>query len=133
MKKRVILKYIKAINEADIDKLYSLMTPEHIFIDAHDNRVLGKDAMKQSWIGYFKMFPDYLIEVDEIIEGDSSYAILGYASRTYKNLKNENNSNYYRVPAAWKAIVEDSLIKHWQVYADNVHVIEIIKKNETLI
>ncbi|MDR1200074.1 MAG: nuclear transport factor 2 family protein, partial [Tannerellaceae bacterium] len=102
MKKQVVLEYIKAINEADVDKLYSLMAPDYIFIDVHDNIVSGKDAMKQSWIGYFNMFPDYRIEVSEILEGNSSFAVFGYASGTYKNLKDENNSNYYRVPAAWK-------------------------------
>lgn len=126
--KAVILEYIKAINEADIDKLYSFMAPNYIFIDAHDNRMVGKEVMKQSWIEYFNMFPDYFIEVEEILDGDSSSAVFGYASGIYKNLKDKNNSNYYRVPAAWKVIVEDGLIKHWQVYADNVRAIEICNR-----
>ncbi len=131
MKKSVILEYIKAINESEIDKLYSLMASNYIFIDAHDNRVSGRDAMKQSWIEYFKMFPDYLIEIDEIMEEDTLFAVFGYASGTYKNLKDENNSNYFRAPAAWKVVVEDGLIKHWQVYADNTHAIEIYNRNES--
>jgi len=131
MKKSVILEYIKAINEANIDKLYSLMASDYIFIDAHDNRISGKDAMKQSWIEYFEMFPDYLIEVIEILEGDSSCAVFGYASGTYKNLKNKENNNYWKAPAAWNVIVEDGKIKKWQVYADNSSAIEIYNRNKS--
>jgi ketosteroid isomerase-like protein len=109
------------------------MTPDCIFIDAYDNVISGKDAIVQAWIGYFKMFPDYLIETVEILEGDSSYAIFGYAGATYKNLKDENNSTYFRAPAAWKVIVENNHIKHWQVYADNVRAIEIHNRNEPFI
>lgn len=93
MEKQVVSEYIKAINEAGIDKLYSLMTPDFIFIDAHDNIVSGRDAMKQAWIGYFNMFPDYRIEAGEILGGNASFAVFGYAGGTYKNLKDENNSN----------------------------------------
>lgn len=52
MRKQIILEYIKAINEADITKLYSLMGSDYIFIDAHGEKIIGKDAMKQSWVGY---------------------------------------------------------------------------------
>jgi ribosomal protein S18 acetylase RimI-like enzyme/ketosteroid isomerase-like protein len=133
MEKQVVLEYIKAINEARIDKLYSLMALDFIFIDAHNNIVLGKDAMKQAWIGYFNMFPDYQIEIGEILEGNASFVVFGYAGGTYKNLKDEDNSNYYRVPAAWKVVVENDLIKHWQVYADNVRALEIINRNTPII
>jgi hypothetical protein len=34
------------------------------------------------------------------------------------NLTNELNSNFWRIPASWKAIVENNKIKHWQVFCD---------------
>ncbi|MDL2221699.1 nuclear transport factor 2 family protein [Parabacteroides sp. OttesenSCG-928-N08] len=132
MDKQVVLAYIKAINEADVAKLYSLMSPEHVFIDAHDGRIIGRDAMKQSWVGYFEMFPDYLIEVNDIVGDSSSFAVFGYAGGTYKNLKNDDDSNYYRVPAAWKVILKDNLVTHWQVYADNTRAIEIYNRNNLI-
>lgn len=46
---------------ADVDRLYSLMTKDHLFIDTHDKKVIGRVNMKQAWIGYFAMFPDYKI------------------------------------------------------------------------
>ncbi len=128
--KDIVLDYVKAINTADIEELYMLMSKDHLFVDAHDNRVISKENMKQSWIDYFAMFPDYKIEVNEILQKGSLICILGYASGTYKNLKNNEDSNYWRIPAAWTAIVKDGNIKQWQVYADNIIVMGIINKVE---
>jgi hypothetical protein len=128
MNANIVLDFVDAINSADVDTIYNLMAEGHLFIDSQDNRVIGKENMKQAWIGYFALFPDYKIEIKEILEKDSLFCILGYASGTYKNLKNENNSNYWRIPAAWTATVKDNQIKVWQVYADNSIVLEIINK-----
>jgi len=51
-------------------------------------------------IGYFALFPDYKIEVNEILVKDPIICLLGYASGTYKNLKKYKlNSNHWRIPA----------------------------------
>ena len=130
MKERLILDFVDAINCANVDKIYDLLTIDHLFIDSQDNKTLGRDVMRQAWLGYFSLFPDYKIEIIEILEKDSLVCILGYASGTYKNLTNENNSNHWRIPAAWSAIVEDNHIKKWQVYADNLIVMDIINRNK---
>jgi hypothetical protein len=36
--------------------------------------------------------------------------------------------NKWRTSAAWLAVVEDGLVKKWQVYADNKPVYEIMAK-----
>jgi len=130
IKTKILLDFVDAINAADVDKLYSLMTNDHTFIDSHDNKVTGRDNLKQAWIGYFAMFPDYKIEINQILEKDSLICAFGYASGTYKNLRTADNSNYWRVPAAWTAIINDNLVKQWQVYADNIIVMEIVKRNQ---
>jgi hypothetical protein len=127
---KIISDFVSAINNADVDKIYNLMTDDHLFIDSQDNRVAGREQMKEAWSGYFALFPDYKIEINEILEKDPLICAFGYASGTYKNLKDENNSFYWRIPAAWTAIVKDNLIKVWQVYADNSIVLDIINKNK---
>jgi ketosteroid isomerase-like protein len=126
----VVKDFITAINGANIEKIGSLMTDDHIFVDSQDNKSIGKDKMKQAWVGYFELFPDYKIEITETFEKDSLICIIGYASATYKNLKNSSNTNHWRIPAAWKAIIQDNKIKHWQVYADNIVVMDIINRNK---
>jgi len=41
----------------------------------------------------------------------------------------ENNTNYWRIPAAWRAIIRNNQVLTWQVYADNIIVMEILKRN----
>lgn len=124
----VICNYIDAVNRADVDELYALMSDDYLFIDAHDNHVYGKDAMRESWTGYFAMFPDYRIEVEEIFMKGSSACLLGYASGTYRGLKDDAGSNYWRIPAAWKVAAANGQVAFWQVFADNIIVMDIINR-----
>ena len=130
METKIVLNFIGAINCADIDKMVDLMAADHIFIDSQENKTVGKDNMRQAWTGYFSLFPDYKIEVNEILENDSLICILGYASGTFMNLKNSDNSNYWRIPAAWTAIIRNNQILQWQVYADNIIVMDILNRNK---
>jgi ketosteroid isomerase-like protein len=130
MNKTVTLKFIAAINSGNVENICSLMTKDHLFIDSQDNRLMGRDNMKQAWIGYFALFPDYKIEVSEILERDSLICVLGYASATYKNLGKASDNNYWRIPAAWSAVIEHNSVKVWQVYADNSVVLEIVNRNK---
>ena len=128
---KIVLDFIDAINSADIDRLYNLMSNDHIFIDSRDNAMTGNNNMKKAWTGYFDLFPDYKIEITDTLQNDSIIVILGYASGTYRaNNNNIDSNNHCKVPAAWKAIVADNKIKLWQVYADNSVTIEIMNKNK---
>jgi ketosteroid isomerase-like protein len=128
MDRQVALEFVDAINHADIERMRKLLSPDHLFIDSQDNRVQGRDKMMNGWVQYFVMFPDYLIDIETIVEDDRFICFFGYASATYKKLKDETNSNYWRIPAAWTAIVENGHIKQWRVYADNSVVIEIVNR-----
>jgi ketosteroid isomerase-like protein len=130
MKKQIVTDFIDAINSGNPERLYSLLSDDHQFIDSLDNRITGREIIRQAWIQYYEFFPDYSIEVNEIIEKDPLICILGYASGTYKNRKNSSNSNYWRVPAAWTAIVAEGQVKQWQVYADNTRALAIVNANQ---
>jgi ketosteroid isomerase-like protein len=126
-----IIDFVNAINSADLDSMVHLMAEDHIFIDSQDNRMTGRDQMKQAWNSYFQLFPDYKIEMFEIVEKDSLTCVFGYASGTYKDINIK--SNYWRIPAAWRVVVSDFKISEWQVYADNIIVAEIINRNNQTI
>jgi ketosteroid isomerase-like protein len=131
MNLKIVLDFIESINSANIDRLYNLMSIDHEFIDSRGNSMIGNHNMKEAWAGYFDLFSDYKIEVTDTLQNDSIIVLLGYASGTYKTTnKNEDNKNYWKVPASWKAIVVNNKIKLWQVYADNSVVIEIMNKNK---
>ena len=125
-----ILEFIEFINKHDIEGMASLMSDDHAFIDAHNNTYSGKDKMKASWQLYFEWFPDYTIEVSDIIQGGQCTAVLGFANGTYRNMQNPERSNYFHLPSAWKVVVENDKIKLWQVYADTKAPNDIMERNK---
>lgn len=126
----IAIRFVKAINDHEVDEIINLMSEDHIFIDAVNNKSVGKKGMKKGWEGYYELFPDYQIEISDITENVSTVGLFGYISATYKNLTNKLNSNFWRTPASWKAIVENNKIKHWQVYCDYSSLFKIIEKNK---
>ena len=127
--KEIVLSFVKAINDHDIDKITDLMTEDHVFIDGSGNKHIGKEGMKNGWQSYYQMFPDYVIEITDVIEHKSILGLFGFASGTYtNNIKDKSDSNFWKTTAAWKAIVQDNKIKHWQVFCDYTRLMEIINK-----
>jgi ketosteroid isomerase-like protein len=127
--KSIVIRFVKAINDHNVNEIVNLMSEDHIFIDAMDHKSVGKKGMKEGWEGYYELFPDYQIEIFDITENESVTGLFGYVNATYKNLTNELNSNFWRIPASWKAIVENNKIKHWQVYCDYSGLFKIMEKN----
>jgi len=130
MDKKIVYNFVNAINEHNVEKIYSLMADDHKFIDAHGNEVSGKDKMKAGWAGYFQWFPDYKIEISDIFSNGDTLAAFGFASGTFKGIKTDKNENYWRLPASWKILLSNNKIKLWQVYADTKIPFDIINKNK---
>jgi ketosteroid isomerase-like protein len=120
-----ILAFIDRINAHDVEGLGALMSDDHIFIDAHGNEVSGKEKMIAGWHGYFEWFPDYFIEITDVFEDGDNFALFGFAGGSFKGKQSES----WRLPAAWKAIVTDGRVKLWQVFADTKIPFEIIERN----
>jgi ketosteroid isomerase-like protein len=128
MKGDIVDGFVGAINDHDVDRIRSLMTRDHTFIDAHGNEVTGTEKMKAAWIGYFRLFPDYRIEITNILSRGDTFALFGFASGSYGG----NGKKPWRLPAAWKATVSDGKIKLWQVYADTKIPFESISRDAKL-
>ena len=130
--KEVFYDFVNAINEHDVDKICPLMDDGFIFFDAWGGKSIGKDQMKNGWEGYFKMFPDYKIEILDIYFDGNKIAAFGFAGGTFENKKTETNENYWRVPAAWQVEIINAKIKLWQICVDQKKVIDILEKNENM-
>ena len=122
--REVILAFIDRINAHDVAGLAELMSDDHTFIDAHGNEVSGKEQMVAGWRGYFEWFPDYFIEVTDIFENGEMFGMFGFAGGAFKG----NPEASWRLPAAWKAIVEDGHVVLWQVIADTKIPFDIIER-----
>jgi len=114
----VVKAFIAAINRHDPAAISDLMTRDHTFIDSAGRIESGRENMTAGWEGYFRMFPDYEIQVESILGEKANVAVFGSASGTYQGKRGLVPENRIAMPAAWKAIVANGKIKLWQVYAD---------------
>jgi ketosteroid isomerase-like protein len=115
----VVLAFANCINRQDVDGICSLMTEDHMFVDAEDTVVQGREEMRTGWITYFSWVPDYTIRCDEILGKAGLVLVIGRAGGTYQAAQGKTNQAKWDIPAAWKAVVRDHKIAEWRVYADN--------------
>ncbi len=127
---KIILSFVEKINQHDPKGIVTLMTEDHLFIDSAGNRVQGKEKMLSAWQGYFQMMPDYHIEVEKIFDSKGEVVLLGTARGTYAVEGKLLKENQWEIPAAWRGVVQNGLVKEWQVYADNSPVWEIMERNK---
>ena len=114
----VVEAFIAAINRRVPAEISSLMTEDHTFVDSGGGSQSGREKMTAGWEEYFRMFPDYRIQVESILGDRALVAVFGSASGTYNGKRGLVPENRIEMPAAWKAVVENNKIKLWQVYAD---------------
>ncbi len=110
---------VACINTHDADAVAALLTPEHRFIDSLGNVVVGRQAMREGWRQYFRMVPDYRIEVERVFAAGDEVVLLGSARGTYAPQGVRHLSNAWSTPAALRAQIADGQVAAWQVYADN--------------
>ena len=115
---QVVKAFIAAINRQDPSAMSDLMTEDHTFVDSGGATQSGRQNMTAGWAGYFRMFPDFEIRVENMLADGALVAAFGSARATYNGKRGLVPENRIEMPAAWKAIVEDGKVKFWQVFTD---------------
>ena len=87
------------------------------------SQMSGYEFLQQAWAGYFSLFPDYRIDIDAAVSQGAVVLACGFASATHAPSK-----KWWRIPAAWRAVVRDGQLAEWQVYADNKPVYELLSE-----
>ena len=121
--------FVTAINARDADRLHSLMTTDHTFVDALGNEMSGADRCREAWATYFRWFPDYVIDLEGAMESAHTVLATGQAGGTYLGNPGPQGENRWKVPAAWKAQVQGDKVGRWQVYADTKIPFDILERN----
>src|SRR5262249_32891113 len=100
------------INARDLPGVVALMTEDHSFADSEGTAVVGQDACREAWRGFFGAFPDYrnVFEVMIADEAGETVTIVG---------RSECSVPLLAGPALWTARVRDGLVARWQVYQDS--------------
>jgi ketosteroid isomerase-like protein len=108
--KIVALLFNEHINNQNLEKLTSLMTEDHRFIDIPGELTEGREAMKKGWADFFKAFPDYRNIFTRVENRDNLVIMLGHSECSEKSLHG---------PAIWTAIIRGDLLEEWRVYKDD--------------
>ena len=114
--------FVNAINAHDIERLASLMTADHRFIDSLGAVVEGRDAMREGWKFYFSMVADYNLDINQSFvaeDGKAEAMLVGVASGSYWSNGIKRADSSWSAPVALRGVVRDDHIAEWQVYADN--------------
>jgi ketosteroid isomerase-like protein len=118
---RAVRSFVAAINAHDPGAIMARCPSGHVFVDSLGNRLTGAGQLQRGWEWYFATFPDYRIEIDAVAMTSDCVLLSGSASGTHAG-----TGTPWSIPAAWKAKVAGAHITHWQVYADNKPVYEIL-------
>jgi ketosteroid isomerase-like protein len=111
--------FVNAINNHDVNELAKLMSDPHRFVDSLGTVFEGKEKMRDGWIGYLRMVPDYKIIVDETFSKGPTVVMLGVAQGTYAKDGKIAPHNFWKTPAAWRARIENDKVAEWCIYSDN--------------
>ena len=125
-----VLEFLNRINQRDADKLAELMTDDHRFVDSLGQTVRGREKMLAGWRGYYAFCPDYWVSHEEILSDGNRVAVFGEAGGTIAVNGELASENEWRIPAAWRAVVENGMVKEWRVYADNKPAYDIVAKSK---
>lgn len=126
---QAVLKFEELINAHNPDAICALMTADAAFVDSLGNRVEGAAKLRAAWDGYFKMVPDYSISHSEIFADGNTVAVFGSAQGTFSKDGTLSKENFWKTPAAWRAVVKGGKIDVWQVFADNEPIRAIMQKS----
>lgn len=110
---------VQHINAHDVEALAALLSADHRFVDSLGVVVCGRDALRAGWREYFRLVPDYYIEVQRLLCDGADVVLMGTARGTYSTDGTLQAKNAWSTPAAFHARVREGCVALWQVYADN--------------
>ena len=107
--KLTVLQFNECINNQDPDGLASLMTDKVRLIAGEETTQKGKVEVKNAWIQFFNLCPDYKNHFTRIESKDDRVVIIGFSTSSNKELDG---------PALWTALIKNDLIDEWRILDD---------------
>jgi ketosteroid isomerase-like protein len=120
--------FVRAINRQDVPTLEALMAPDHRFVNALGEQLEGAEILREGWVRYFQMVPDYTIELEESYAIGAVVVLLGVAHGTYTADGQLHPENAWQTPLAVRVLVGDGHVIEWRIYADNEPIRRIMRQ-----
>lgn len=105
----VTIRFNGAITDRDLDRLASLMTEDHAFVDTAGRVVDGRAAAVEAWRGFFAAYPGYRSVFTTVLVDEELVLATGYSEGTDPALDG---------PAIWVATIHEGLVAQWRVFDD---------------
>jgi ketosteroid isomerase-like protein len=109
------ISFVDRINRGDLDGLTALMTADHTLVVLDEPPLVGRDANRAAWSGYFTTCPDYVIHPRRIAVAGASVALLGVTTGSHLALPDEEE---LRLTVIWVADTTGGLVSRWRVAED---------------
>lgn len=126
--REIVEAFVATVNGGRAEKVVAAMGGNPVFIDSLGARIEGKQALLAAWRAYFRLFPDYRIEVDALFADGREAMLHGRASGTLHRDTRPVEGGRWEIPAAWRAVTDSRRVLLWQVYADNKPVYALLEK-----
>jgi uncharacterized protein (TIGR02246 family) len=115
----------RAVNSGRAEAVAERMTREGAFVDSLGNRLEGRAALLDGWRAYFRMVPDYRIELEGMMVDGLDALLHGRARGTVH--RDGQPVGPFEIPAAWRAVSDGGRrLTLWQVFADNGPVVKLL-------
>ncbi len=123
----VALAFVARINAGDVAGIAALLTEDHEFIDIPGHSFRGRETLREGWTGYFRLFPDYQVHVEDVRVAGDTVTLIGRSTGTLlaegaETLRRPDGTlpppDELQGPAIWTGRVRDGLIAQWRVYWD---------------
>jgi len=106
------ISFIDCINRGDLTGLAELMTDDHSLVVLDEPPLMGRDANRRAWDGYFTSFPDYVIYPRHVAAKDASVAVLGTTTGSHLGLPDEVEM---QLDVVWLASVREGRVSTWRI------------------
>ena len=104
----LVTDFIAYVNQGDIDKVNSYISPEIIFTDIQGRVYYEPEFMEN----YLRSFPNYKIHINHVLQGGDGVAVIGHTSGSHVSPDIEENE-----VLIWTAELRDGLITEWRIYS----------------
>jgi ketosteroid isomerase-like protein len=99
-----VVSFVDCINRGDLDGLVGLMTPDHRLVILDEAPLVGRDANREAWAGYFAAFPQYVIHPRSLVADGPRVRVVGTTTGSHLGLPDDEEM---RLDVAWHAEVTD--------------------------
>jgi ketosteroid isomerase-like protein len=105
--------FVALVNARDVDGIAAAVTPDSLFFVEGETPTVGRESLREAWAGYFTVFPNYRIFVDESHSRPDAAYLVGHTAGSHlpKELESISNS------VIWRCECRGELISEWSIYA----------------